>query len=295
MSNGKLFRRVGLPVLALAAASQAHGLDAAAPEVRHERIRISTGVTLHVAETGPADGRPVLFLHGYSDSWFSWTPILDRLPADVRAILLTARGHGDSERPACCYTRADFAADAVATLDALGIERATVVGHSMGSFVAQRMAIDHPDRIDRLVLVGSGATYGVEAVLGLTEFVRTMTDPVDSTFVREFQVSTIFHPVPSHFLERVVAESRKLTAHVWSETATGMLIGDGRSEGRGIAAPTLTIWGERDAIFDRAQQDGLVKSIPDSRLVIYEQTGHAVHWERPDRFAADLTRFLDGR
>src|SRR5690606_16521462 len=74
------------------------GESAGAP-VRHGRIRRATGVELHVAETGPADGRPVLLLHGYTDSWYSWARVIEHLPAGVRAIMPTQRGHGDSERP----------------------------------------------------------------------------------------------------------------------------------------------------------------------------------------------------
>ena len=111
-----------------------------AGSVRVKHVRLATGVELQVAESGPADGEPVLFLHGFTDSWRSYSRVLDGLPPHIRAIVPTQRGHGDSERPDCCYRVADFSDDAAALLDALGIERATIVGHSMGSFVAQRVA-----------------------------------------------------------------------------------------------------------------------------------------------------------
>lgn len=77
--------------------------DVGPAPVRLSRVRLATGVELQVAETGPADGVPVLFLHGYPDSWYSFTPVLDRLPPGVRAIVPSQRGHGDSERPDCCW------------------------------------------------------------------------------------------------------------------------------------------------------------------------------------------------
>ena len=112
--------------LAALAAPPSSSADAAAAasDVRSTRVRLSTGVTLEVAERGAPDGEPVLFLHGYTDSWFSFSTVLDRLPPTIRAIVPTQRGHGDSERPECCYRPADFAADAVALLDALGVPRA---------------------------------------------------------------------------------------------------------------------------------------------------------------------------
>ncbi|HSL71185.1 MAG TPA: alpha/beta fold hydrolase, partial [Longimicrobiales bacterium] len=128
---------VGAVVLASAVVLQA--LQRTAPDARaaasttdaaniqFDRVRLSTGVELQVAERGPADGTPVLYLHGYTDSWFSFSLSLNELPSHIRAIVPTQRGHGESDKPDCCYLLADFARDAVALLDALGIERADVV------------------------------------------------------------------------------------------------------------------------------------------------------------------------
>ena len=172
---------VGLAALPPAATRPDHAASAQATtdrdDVRLTRVRVSTGVELQVAERGPRDGEPVLFLHGYTDSWRSYSRVLGGLPAHVRAIVPTHRGHGDSDRPPCCYRVADFAADAVALLDALGVARATIVGHSMGSFVAQRIAADHPGRVDRLVLIASATRAGTPPVVELNGAVQQLTDP----------------------------------------------------------------------------------------------------------------------
>src|SRR5262245_36939969 len=109
-------------------------MNSTASGARFGNLSLDTGVRLHYAESGSAGGEPVLFLHGYTDSWYSFAPVLPRLPASLHAFAPDQRGHGDSERPACDYAPADFAADAVAFLDAVGVREATVVGHSMGSF-----------------------------------------------------------------------------------------------------------------------------------------------------------------
>ena len=222
--------------IAAAAAPTAYAADSAHPaapatDVRSTRVRLSTGVALHVTERGAPDGEPVLFLHGYTDSWFSFSTVLDRLPLTIRAIVPSQRGHGDSERPECCYRPADFAADAVALLDALGVKRATVVGHSMGSFVAQRVAIDAPGRVTRLVLVGSGATVRTPPVLDFQQSVRKLTDPISPAFVRDFQHSGIARPVPAAFMNRVVSESEKLPARLWRDVLD-RLIADERKSSR---------------------------------------------------------------
>lgn len=260
--------------------------------VRRSRVRLGNGLTLDVAESGALDGETVLFLHGFTDSWFSFSTMLERLPAEIRAIAPSMRGHGDSDRPSCCYRVADFSADVIELLDALQLERVTLVGHSMGSFIAQRVAIDHPDRIARLVLIGSGATPRVAAAVEFNAVVQTLTDPIAAEFVQEFQESTVSQPLPVSFMETVIDESRKLPARVWRDALAGLLSADAEDELHRIAAPTLIVWGDRDGLWTRSQQEGLQRSVRASRLLVYSETGHAPHWERPDRVATDLQEFI---
>ena len=234
----------------------------------------------------------MLFLHGYTDSWFSFSTVLDRLPPDIRAIVPSQRGHGDSDRPACCYRLADFAADAVALLDALGVPRATIVGHSMGSFVAQRIAIDAPARVNRLVLIGSGTTIRTAPVLEFHASVRKLTDPVSPAFIRDFQHGTIAKPVPAVFMERVIQESAKLPARVWRDGLDGLVAPDAVNQVERITAETLIVWGDKDAMWSSADQDALAGAIRGSRLVTYKGAGHSPQWEEPERFTNDLLAFF---
>src|SRR5215210_627449 len=113
------------------------------------RIRVAElpgGVHLPYAEHGDPSGLPVLMLHGWSDSWRSFEGVLPRLPDSIRALALTLPGHGDATGPDR-HTARDMAEDVVAFLDALGIESALITGHSMGTIVAPRAAVDHPDRV----------------------------------------------------------------------------------------------------------------------------------------------------
>lgn len=120
-----------------------------------QSVALPTGVTpQYVAQEDPS-GVPVLLLHGLSDSWRSFEHVLPHLPASVYAVAPSQRGHGDSGRPAEGYAYSDFATDVAALLDALQIESAIVVGHSLGSSIAKRFAIDYPDRTRGVVLVGS--------------------------------------------------------------------------------------------------------------------------------------------
>jgi pimeloyl-ACP methyl ester carboxylesterase len=270
------------------------GPAGAAGRPRFARARLSSGPVLRYAEQGGPGGEPLVFLHGYSDSWFSYSLLLPLLPAGYHAYALDQRGHGDSERPAEGYAIDDFAGDVVAFLDAVGAARATVVGHSLGSMVARRVAELHPERVARLVLVGAVGTPMNAAGHELREAVRSLDEPMLPDFVREFQLSTIHAPVPEAFVERVIAESLKLPLHVWRGVADAIVAFDDTAQLGRIAAPTLLLWGERDAYFPRAEQDQLVAAIPNARLLVYPDIGHALQWECPERVAADLIAFLRG-
>ena len=118
-------------------------------EVQFSTTQLATGVTLHYAEKGDPTGEAIIFLHGYSDSWFSYSRVLPLLSPEYHAFALTQRGHGDSDKPECCYTPDDFAADVDAFMDAVGIEEATLVGASTGALFAQRAAPRWPSGLDR--------------------------------------------------------------------------------------------------------------------------------------------------
>jgi pimeloyl-ACP methyl ester carboxylesterase len=244
-------------------------------------VELPGGVRLPYVEQGDPAGVPVVLLHGVSDSWHSFERVLPHLPASIHAFAVTQRGHGDADRPATGYRTRDFAGDVAAFADALRLGPAVIVGHSMGSTNAQRFAIDHPDRLLGLVLAGAFATYRSNP--GLVAFwesvISKLTDPIDPAFVREFQESTLARPVPAPFFDTVVQESLKVPARVWRAAFDGFFGDDVAGEG------------DRDAFRSRADEEALLAAVPGSRLVVYEGAGHGLHWEEPERFAADLAAF----
>jgi non-heme chloroperoxidase len=263
------------------------------PRLGFATTRLATGPKIHYAEQGDPGGEAIVFLPAYADSWFSYSQVLPLLPSRYHAFALDQRGHGDSERPACCYTIDDFAADAVAFLDAVGIQRAALVGHSGSAFTARRVAVTHPERVARLVLSGSPAGSLPEQVaVGLQATVRVLQEAAPAEFIREFQAGAAHVPLPEAFLEGLVAESRKLPAQVWRDAADGLVAFDDTADLGRIAAPTLLVWGDRDGLLPPEEQQRLAAAIPGARSRVYPETGHSPHWERPQRFAADLDAFM---
>ena len=109
----------------------------------------------------------------------------------------------------------DFTADGDMFIDEVGIEEATLVGDSSGGMIAQRVALDYPHRVSRLVLIGSPTTLlNNEAVMEAGEKMRALEDPISPKFVREFHRTTIHHPVPEEFLSTALSETLKFPAPV---------------------------------------------------------------------------------
>jgi pimeloyl-ACP methyl ester carboxylesterase len=264
-----------------------------APEVQFSSALLNTGVRLRYAYKGDPAGIPVIMLHGFTDSWFSYSQVLPLLDNKYRVYILDQRGHGDSDRPMGGYALQQFAADVLAFMDAMNLKQATIVGHSMGSFVAQHVAAEAPERVTKLVLVASATTARNNIVMDLQREINALSDSVPEKFARDFQVSTIFQPLAPEFLQAVVKESLKAPAHVWREVMAEMLAPEASVELKKIKTPTLILWGDKESVFPRSEQDLLVGALRNSVLKVYPDTGHALHWERPERFAKDLQAFIN--
>lgn len=255
---------------------------------------VREGLTLPYAEAGYPGGTPVVFVHGLADSWWSFEPLLRRLPPSLRGYAPTQRGHGDADRPADGYTPEDFAADLVAFLDAVDIDRALLVGASTGGVAARIVAGSHPDRISGLVLIGvPGTLTDKPTVTGLRETVQGLTDPVPREFVEDFMSAMLARPVARGLIETMIDESLKLPAYVWRETLRGLLEADLPVTLAGILVPTLVIWGDQDDFLPRGDQQTILDAIHGARLLTYEDVGHVVHWEQPERVVTDIAAFAE--
>lgn len=282
---------LGVLLLGTSLQAQSVGKFVVFPAV--QTIKLKTGVSLQFVEQGDPQGTPVVLLHGITDSWRSYELVLPYLPASVHAFALTQRGHGDSEKPLNGYDPKDFAADVAAFLEARKLKSAVIVGHSMSSVIAQRFALDHPDKSLGTVLVGAFASFKRnEAVQGFAQVLDTLNDPVSEQFATEFQQSTLANPIPDSFLQSAIRESLKVPARVWKSVGADLFKADYVSQLGGYTKPVLIVWGDKDVFSPKADQELLNNTFKRSQLLIYKGTGHAVHWEDPVRFADDLVTFV---
>lgn len=257
-----------------------------------QAIRLPDGASLRYVEQGPADAMPLILLHGFPDSWLSYEPVLANLPSTMRAIALSQRGFGNSDKPEGGYHPRDLAADLAAFMKLRRIPRAIVVGHSMGALVAQRFALDFPERVAGLVLIGTFKSQrDSDEFRELLDAVAAMKDPIDRDFVRAFQASTLAQRVPDEFFATVVAEGARLPLSIWRAVLKEIAAYDDFAELSQIAVQTILFWGERDGFSTYEQQQELASEIPGAELRVYAGAGHSLQWEEPKRFAGDLANF----
>ncbi len=278
-------------------------IDLDAFDAMKKSAALPDGEALAYVSMGNPAGRPVVLIHGYTDSASDWAPLIPYLSPDLHLIVVDIRGHGLSGRPECCYTRFDFAYDVKLLLDALGIERADVVGHSMGSAIAQTFAELWPERTRRVVLISSagGLAPGVQPapeLVGLVATIRQLKDPIDpdSQFMKAWWATQ--SPVDEGFVRHKRMQSAAMPARVWQavleqEIVPDFLGSELRRTLPRLTAPTLLIWGSEDALISESMRAGLREALPQAAVRVFQGLGHNPFWEQPAQCAAVINEFLE--
>jgi pimeloyl-ACP methyl ester carboxylesterase len=222
--------------------------------------------------------------------------VVDLLAAEHEVVLFDNRGIGDSGAPPGPYTVAEMARDAASVLDAAGLERTHVLGTSLGGMVALQLALDHSERIDRLVLActtpgGPGAAPMPERTVRLMAEAPTL--PMEVA-LRRF-VENAFGPHPDHELVDRIMAHRLATAQApaaWAAQAAAGATFDVWQRVGEIRAPTLLLTGDADAVVNPRNSELLAERIPGARLEVFAGGGHLFFWEKPERFVEAVTGFL---
>src|SRR6202051_1278052 len=160
-------------------------IDLDAFDASKKLMALPNGESLAYIDRGERTGPAGVLMHGYTDNARDWVPMLPYLSKRYRLILVDIRGHGQSSKPECCYTRLDFAYDIKLLLDALGVAQADIVGHSLGSIIAQTFAEFWPERTAHVVLIAStgGSPPGATKQAPRFDFaaeIRKLKEPIDA-------------------------------------------------------------------------------------------------------------------
>lgn len=255
------------------------------------------------------EGPALLLVHGMAGSAATWKSVLPRLARDYTVIAPDLLGHGKSDKPRTDYSLGAFAAGLRDLLVAQGIERATVVGHSLGGGIAMQMAYQHPERVERLVLVGSGG-LGRE----VSPVLRLLTLPgaeylmplLFTSYSREIgnRISMMLRrgglraPAVEETWRAYVSLTQSENRAAFVKTLRSVIDISGQSVSAhdrlylASHMPTLIMWGERDQIIPVDHAYDAQEAMPGSRLEIFPESGHFLHSEEPDRFIRVLREFL---
>jgi pimeloyl-ACP methyl ester carboxylesterase len=255
------------------------------------------GRQVYYDDTG--GGRPALvLLQGFMASRPIWKWQIEAFAPHFRVITMDNRDAGESDPEPFTYTVAAMADDVAGLLDALRIERASVLGHSMGGYIALAFAERHPDRLDRLILVSTSALAGGALGRPAPTYNRDkwIDDPVERTFQRYGAMTG-----PGYFDTRpeqltAVAETargNRLTFEAMTRQSNSAFMShDARAALPNIAAPTLVIHGTVDPTIPLSAGRRMVDAIPGARLVEFADVGHLPHLERTDEFNQVVLDFL---
>lgn len=241
-------------------------------------------------------GSPVLLIHGLGYARWGWEPLVPLLAERHRVITFDNRGIGESSVPPGPYTAETMAGDAVAVLDAAGVEGAHVVGTSLGGMIAQELALAYPARVDRLVLIAT--TPGAPAGHPMPEVtVRLLTEAsqLDPEVALRRFVENALGPDPDpELVERIMAHrlARPQDPAGWAAQAAAGTGYAGGERARDIAAPTMVVTGTADRVVDPANADLLAEMIPNARVEKVTDGGHLVFWEHPALVAELINDFL---
>jgi len=277
-------------------------VDLDAFDAMKKTVALPNGEVLAYIDTGNPAGPAVVLIHGYTDNARDWVPMLPYLSKRYRLILVDIRGHGRSSKPECCYTRLDFAYDIKLLMDALGVHRADIVGHSLGSIIAQTFAEYWPQRTAHVVLISStgGTPPGASKKPPQFDFaaaIRKLKEPIeaDSPFMIAWWASPT--PVDPDFIRRQRKDAAGIPLRVWlavlDQAMPGNMYDDLQSTLPRLKAPTLLIWGSKDPIMEEPARESLRQALPVAKVKIFDGLGHDPFWEDPRGVADAINGFLD--
>jgi len=243
-------------------------------------------------------GKPIVFVHGYGSSHECWNYQVQALHDRYRCVALTLRGHGESDKPVSRYTYEEFCGDLEALVKQLGLADVTLVGWSMGAAIVLHYLLDF----------GLGATKAVFAAPATPRVTSTATEPFGMSLEEAEGIAKLVHTQAPETLAALCQSSffrdlpatrawfaniaMRMPVYAQVPTYRQMLDLDLRARLAEVAVPTAVLHGRHDEVCDPRWGEYLAEHLPNSRIVFFEGSGHALMVEEPDRFSAELAAFV---
>ena len=256
------------------------------------------GIQIYYEEQG--SGEPLILINGLAFPMDLWFAQIEELSKDFRVIAPDNRGIGHTDKPNDPYTIPLMASDIVELLKALGIDRAHVAGLSMGGFIAQEIAISHPEVVDRLVLIATGLSGLKAQEMGKPFWEKVAAQIQGKTAEQIYRIDLTLmsapgfvqkHPdVLNQAIKLRLIKRQPLYAFLCQSAACNVF--DSSLRIQSIAMPTLIILGKDDPLFPMELADDFHKALPQAKMIIYEDCGHAIPLEKAGQLSKDIREFL---
>jgi pimeloyl-ACP methyl ester carboxylesterase len=298
-------------------ANQLWSLSSSAPDTisqadwnsHRQYINISTGIRMCYVEMGPSNGRPLVLVHGMTDNSRSWSLIAPYfVEAGFHVYMIDLRGHGKSDQPDTgLYTLFDHAADIAAFMDAKGINRADIIGHSLGSCAVQTFEALYPDRVIHAVWESTMLQDISVRGIGMGMYGDGLNGLFDSDGrAYDWWVEAWYgtnNPIDPVFKTYEMAECQALPRADWDRIGGGFGVSDlgglyGNPSSNPVkpcyfrsGVPTLLVCGSLDGSF--TAKDTLQARMPWIQYIVYTGVGHNVQWEATEQMAIDCIRFFN--
>ncbi|MXW49158.1 MAG: alpha/beta fold hydrolase [Gammaproteobacteria bacterium] len=249
----------------------------------------SAGAPIYYETSG--EGPALLFAHGAGGNAAIWFQQTAHFAGRFNCIAFDHRGFARSPAPPSTLTAAQFRDDALAVLDAAGVDRAHVVAQSMGGYTALRLALDAPDRVASVTLSGTSGGLPNEQP---SEALKALVSGNASSGIAATMARATKADKPKMALYAAISAFN--TAFSFANLAD--LVGDGGpslADARGIACPVLFVAGREDPLFPPSLLASYVPHFPNARITVVDDAGHSPYYEQPEVFNALLDEFLDGQ
>jgi pimeloyl-ACP methyl ester carboxylesterase len=248
-------------------------------------VTLSNGITICYRESGDPSGPVLLLLHGNTATSRWWERVIPHLPANRRILAPDLRGCGDSTKPEGEWTMSDLAQDVARFLGAMGVARATVVGHSLAGGVAMHLAAAYPTCVERMVLINSAPIDGLR--LGPEYYVEV------PEAVLKYALGLAMPTAPKDaFYAALIEESVAKSAAARIRHGRALYEMDLSGVAHEIVQPTLLIWGAQDALVTQPMMERTAAALPNAQLEIWPEVGHSAPVEAPERLARRILAFI---
>lgn len=259
-------------------------------------VLLPTGIRMAYMECGNPQGKPLVMIHGFSDSSRIWRSVMQEMGDNYHFYAVDLRGFGLSDKPEQrVYTITEHAFDIAAWMERLELGKVLLIGHSMGSIVAQTVAAFYPERVCGLALL-STFCHMHETPEQVRE-VREFYDGLDIQHTSDDELQKMFVPDPSKladasFLPGYLSTLRGIRGRGLTAAWFGMSLADNRNFLQFIKAPVLICWGSQDDIFTKEYQDEMLAYLPEAEFEVFEGISHDIPTEVPQRTANAVHTFF---